>query len=123
MQEIPLKSSSIFDNISTILYDIQGNESAGVRGEKIGRFEKADSFPVLWARKNKTIDLKNFLASVRLLDDTTIRLELRFGPEGALRPEEALDFISGPSGRESPAFSVRKIQVHFKDSEACPVKS
>ena len=123
LQEIPLKSPSIFDNIFVILYNISVNGPAGVKEEKIGRFEKAEAFPVIWSRKNRNIDLKIFLASVKLIDDTTIQLRLRFGPEGSLRPEEALAFIFGWSEQERPAMSIRKMQVHFRDSEPCPAKS
>jgi radical SAM-linked protein len=123
LQEIPLKSPSIFDNIFMILYNISVNGPAGVKEEKIGRFEKAEAFPVIWSRKNRNIDLKIFLASVKLVDDTTIQLQLRFGPEGSLRPEEALAFIFGWSEQERPAMSIRKMQVHFRDSEPCPAKS
>jgi radical SAM family uncharacterized protein/radical SAM-linked protein len=123
LQEIPLKSPSIFDNIYTILYNITVNGLADAREEKIGRFEKAEAFPVIWSRKNRSIDLKFFLTSVKLVDDTTIQLRLRFGPEGAVKPEEALAFIFGWSEQERPALSIRKIQVHFRDSEPCPAKS
>jgi radical SAM family uncharacterized protein/radical SAM-linked protein len=123
LREIPLKSPSIFDNIYTILYNISVNGPADAREEKIGRFEKAESFPVIWSRKSRSIDLKIFLASVKLVDDTTIQLQLRFGPEGTLRPEEALTFIFGWSEEERPPMSIRKMQVHFRDSEPCPAKS
>ena len=123
LQEIPLKSPSIFDNIHTISYNISMYGPADAREEKIGRFEKAEAFPVIWSRKNRSIDLKFFLASVKLVDDTTVQLRLRFGPGGAMRPEEALAFIFGWSEQERPAMSIRKMQVHFKDSEPCPAKS
>ncbi|MCX5915806.1 MAG: TIGR03960 family B12-binding radical SAM protein [Deltaproteobacteria bacterium] len=123
LREIPLKSPSIFDNIYRILYNISMTGPADAREEKIGRFEKAESFPVIWSRKSRSIDLKIFLASVKLVDDTTIQLQLRFGPEGTLRPEEALTFIFGWSEEERPPMSIRKMQVHFRDSEPCPAKS
>jgi radical SAM family uncharacterized protein/radical SAM-linked protein len=122
-QEIPLKFPSIFDNIYAVLYDIRMPELSGAREEKIGRFEKAGAFPVLWSRKNRSIDLKIFLNSVKLLDDRTIRLWLRFGPEGTLRPEEALAFIFGWSEQERPVMRIRKMDVQFKGSEPCPPRS
>jgi radical SAM-linked protein len=123
IQEIPLKSPSIFDNIITILYNISLNEPSALREEKISRFEKAEAFPVLWTRKNKNIDLKKYLLSVNLVEEHSLRLHLRFGPEGNLRPEEALGFIMGWTEQEKPALPIQKIQVFFKDSEPCPAKS
>jgi radical SAM-linked protein len=123
IQEIPLKSPSIFDNIITILYNISLNEPSALREEKISRFEKAEAFPVLWTRKNKNIDLKKYLLSVNLAEERSLRLHLRFGPEGTLRPEEALGFIMGWTEQEKPALPIQKIQVFFKDSEPCPAKS
>jgi radical SAM family uncharacterized protein/radical SAM-linked protein len=123
LREIPLKSPSIFDNVYMILYNISVNGPADAREEKIGRFEKAESFPVIWSRKSRSIDLKIFLAAVKLVDDTTIQLQLRFGPEGTLRPEEALAFIFGWNEEERPPMSIRKMQVHFRDSGPCPAKS
>jgi hypothetical protein len=123
LREIPLKSPSIFDNIYKILYNITTNGPVDAIEEKIGRFEKAETFPVIWSRKNRSIDLKFFLAAVKMVDDRTIQLRLGLGPEGALRAEEALAFICGWGEQERPAMSIRKMQVYFKDSEPCPAKS
>jgi radical SAM family uncharacterized protein/radical SAM-linked protein len=123
LQEISLKSASIFDNIYAILYNINVNGPAFTRGEKIILFEKAEEFPVIWSRKNKRIDLKNFLTSVKWVDDTMFQLRLIFGPDGSLRPEEALALILGWDEEERPAMSIRKMQVEFRDSQPCPAKS
>ena len=123
IQEIPLKSPSIFDNIITILYNISGDELAALGKEKISRFEKADTFTVSWTRKNKEIDLKKYLLSITSREEGSLRLHLRFGPEGTLRPEEALGLVMGWTEEEKPSMSIQKIQVFFKDSEPCPTKS
>ena len=123
IQEIPLKSLSIFDNIITILYNINLGALPSAAGEKISRFEKAEDFPVSWARKKKNIDLKKYLLSIKLYEECSLRLHLSFGPEGTLRPEEALGFIMGWAEQEKPAMSTQKIQVLFKGSEPCPAKS
>jgi len=91
--------------------------------EKISRFEKAETFPVPWTRKNKEIDLKKYLVSVKPGEERSLRLHLRFGPEGTLRPEEALGLVMGWTEEEKPSMSIQKIQVFFKDSEPCPTKS
>ena len=123
IQEIPLKSPSIFDNIITILYNISLSESSSAAEEKVNRFEKAGDFPVFWARKSKNIDLKKYLLAIKLLEERSVRLHLSFGPEGTLRPEEALGFIMGWAEQEKPALSIQKISVLFKDSAPCPMKS
>jgi radical SAM family uncharacterized protein/radical SAM-linked protein len=123
IQEIPLKSPSIFDNIITILYNISLDESPVLGEEKISRFENAETFPVLWRRKSKNIDLKKYLLAVKPVEERSLRLHLRFGPEGTLRPEEALGFILGWTEQEKPVRSIQKIQVFFRDSESCPTKS
>jgi len=122
-QEIPLKTLSIFDNIITILYKVKLSDSSRLPREKADRFQEAHSFPVFWSRKNKEIDLKKFVESSSLVDDRTMELGMRPGPEGTLRPEEALDFIFGWTEGERPSITVHKIQVRFKESDPCPTKS
>ncbi|MGA2955979.1 MAG: hypothetical protein ABSF48_09675, partial [Thermodesulfobacteriota bacterium] len=68
-------------------------------------------------------DLKKFVESSSLVDDRTMELGMRPGPEGTLRPEEALDFIFGWTEGERPSITVHKIQVRFKESDPCPTKS
>jgi hypothetical protein len=51
------------------------------------------------------------------------QLRLIFGPDGSLRPEEALALILGWDEEERPAMSIRKMQVEFRDSQPCPAKS
>jgi radical SAM family uncharacterized protein/radical SAM-linked protein len=122
-QEIPLKTPSIFDNIIKILYEVKLSDSSRLPWEKASRFQEAHSFPVFWSRKNKEIDLKKFVESFSLVDERTLKLGMRSGPEGTLRPEEALGFIFGWTEGERPALTVHKIQVRFKELAACPTKS
>ncbi len=122
-QEIPLKTPSIFDNIITILYKVNLLDLGWLPEEKLGRFQEAHSFPVFWSRKNKEIDLKKFVESSSLVDERTVRLGMRSGPEGTLRPEEALDFIFGWNEGERPSMAVHKIQVRFREPDPCPMKS
>jgi hypothetical protein len=123
LKEIPLKSPSIFDNIITILYDIRVGDPSVWAGEKVPGFTQAEFFPVFWTRKNREIDLKKYLLSLDLVRGEGLRLHLRFGADGSLRPEEAIGLVMGWTEEKRPALSIRKIQVLFKDTEPCPAKS
>jgi hypothetical protein len=48
---------------------------------------------------------------------------MRLDREGVMRPEEALGFIFGWAEGQKPFPSIQKVQVQFKESEPCPVKS
>lgn len=122
-QEIPLKSPSIFDSIITTLYKVYLTDSRWLSEEKAGKFIEAKSFPVLWFRKNREIDLKEFVKSFSLADDRALQIIVCTRPEGTMRPEEVVDFIFGWTEGNGPAISVQKIQVQFKDSDPWPTKS
>jgi hypothetical protein len=123
LKEIPLPFPSIFDNISMTLYNIIFNERIVLPGEKMAQFGKADSFWITWARKKKDIDLKKFVESVTRVNEGILQIRMLSSPEGALRPEEALGYILGWTEEQKPRLSVNKIQVCFKESIPCPMKS
>jgi radical SAM family uncharacterized protein/radical SAM-linked protein len=123
IQEIPLKSPSIFDNISAILYKILLPNDSMFPEERIVHFAKADSFLVFWSKKKKNIELKYFIASIFQVEGDGLRLLMHRGPEGFLRPEEALQFIFGWPEGEGPPLTIQKIQVQFKDLDPCLTKS
>lgn len=115
IEEIPLSFPSIFDSIIHILYNIVFSEPVGVPAEKIAGFGKADSFWINWSRKKKDIDLKKFVESVTVVDQGTVQMRMLSSTQGTLRPEEALGYLLGWAEEQKREFSVKKIQVGFKN--------
>jgi radical SAM-linked protein len=121
-QEIPLKSIAISDNIVKISYMIRLLDSETLPREKGDQFLEEEKVPVFWSRKNKYLDLKEVIESLSFVDDRTLEMVIRFGPEGIPRPEEALDFIFGWAVEERPPILVQKLHMQFKGIDPCPTK-
>jgi hypothetical protein len=122
-QEISLKNPSIFDSIIATLYKVDLADPGWLSEDNAGRFAEVNSFPVFWPRKEKEIDLKKFVESFSRVSDRTLQVGVYSRPEGIMRPEEVLDFIFRWAEGKRPAISVQKIQVRFKESYPCPMKS
>jgi hypothetical protein len=99
-----------------ILYNIVFPEPVDLPAEKITGFGKANSFWINWSRKKKDIDLKKFVESVTLVDERTVQIRMLSSTQGTLRPEEALGYLLGWAEEQKSGFSVKKIQVGFKNS-------
>ena len=84
---------------------------------------KAEKVPVLWAKKNRFLDLKAVVKSFVFVDAQTLKMALSWEKEGTMRPEEALDLIFGWRTKEQPGITIQKLKVQFKESGLCPVKS
>jgi radical SAM-linked protein len=123
IQEISLKSPSIFDTISKVVYEVRLPESESFSEDAARRFREAQSFPVFWPRKNRSIDLKNAVDFLSIEGRNRVQMGLRTGGEGFLRPDEAVSFIFGAAEGANASVAVQKVQVHFKESEPCPAKS
>ena len=121
-QEIPLKSTAISDSIVKISYVIRFLDSENLPREKGDQFLEEEEVPVFWSRKNKYLDLREVVQSLSFVDARTLEMVMRFGPEGVLRPEEALDFIFGWAERERPPMLVQKLHMQFKGTDPCPTK-
>jgi radical SAM family uncharacterized protein/radical SAM-linked protein len=123
IQEISLKAPSIFDMINIISYDIRLPASAKVSVEAVRRFREAETFPVFWARKNRSLDLKTVVDFLSIGTGNRIEMGLRSDREGSMRPEEALGFIFGwAEGGKFPG-AIQRVQVQFKEWDSCPAKS
>jgi len=123
IQEISLKSPSIFDMLQKVIYKIHFPDSARPSSEPGERFSQAENFPVFWTKKNRNVDLKAFVDSLSVEDGSHLKMVLRSDREGLMRPEEALDFIFGWAENQRPPLTIQKVQVQFKESESCPTKS
>jgi radical SAM-linked protein len=123
IQEISLKSPSIFDSLYKVIYIIHFPPSAGPSSALAERFSKAESFPVFWKKKNKNVDLKALVESISVEEGERLRITLRSNREGMMRPEEALDFIFSWAENQRPPLAIQKFQVQLKESESCPTKS
>jgi radical SAM family uncharacterized protein/radical SAM-linked protein len=125
IQEISLKTPSIFDMMEKVTYEIRLPDSAEVPGDAVRRFREAINFPVFWKRKNRPLDLKNVVDFLSIGEGNRIEMRLRLDREGVLRPEEALGFICGGNeeGGPSAGIQIQKVRVQFKESESCPAKS
>lgn len=114
IDEISLKSPSIFDNILYIIYEIKLGPGQEWPREKIEQLlDTEKSF--FWPRKNKSLFLRNVVKSVELINDHTISLIVQ-GEEGKfIRPEEILDFIFNWQDSKRPILKIEKKRVHFKE--------
>ncbi len=121
VQEIPLKYPSIFDNITQVLYIIRFSDCFQPQRDVIERYYKANEFRVFWARKDKSIDLRQAVKAVSILGNRALKLTLKGGKEDIPKPGEILDWIFGWN-EERPHFSIHKYRVDFQD-EPCPMKS
>ena len=121
-QEIPLKYPSIFDSIVKVFYLIHFPDSNPPPKDRWERFLREETVPVFWQRKKKTIDLKATVESLSVVDGNTLKMVMRSGKDGNLRPEEALDFIFGWAEGERPSILVRKIETQFEEMPPCPAK-
>ncbi|MBP1719161.1 MAG: hypothetical protein H6Q43_2599, partial [Deltaproteobacteria bacterium] len=83
----------------------------------------AEKFPVFWAKKNRSMDLKEVVDFLSVEERNEIEMILRVDREGVMRPEEALGFIFGWAGGQNPIRAIQKVQVQFKESDPCPAKS
>jgi radical SAM-linked protein len=122
-QEIPLKSPSIFDNISNTLYRIHFPDTQRPAEEMGNRIRKGEKVVVFWPRKNKLLDLKEAVESLSFVDEHTLQIVLPAGKGGILRPEEALDMMFGWGEADRPLIAVQKLRVQFKELDSCPTKS
>lgn len=116
-QEISLKYPSIFDNIYKAFYFIRFLNSYGPPGEKVDQFLREENVRVFWPRKNKSFDLKSAVEHLSFVDEHTLKMVMYTGPDGSMRPEEALDFIFGWVEGKRPLISVEKFQVQFRGSD------
>jgi radical SAM-linked protein len=123
IQEISLKSASIFDMIEKVKYRIHFSESGEASADSAMRFREAEKFPVFWAKKNRAIDLKAIVDFLSIEEGNQIEMVLRLDQEGVMRPEEALGFIFGFAEDQKPFRAIQKVQVQFKGSDPCPAKS
>jgi len=123
IQEIFLKAPSIFDIIKSITYVIHFPDFTRLPGDLAERFYRAENFPVFWTKKNRSIDLKAVIDFLAIEERNQLKMILRVDREGFIRPEEAMSFIFGWAEGQNPPWSIRKIQVQFKESEPCPTKS
>jgi len=115
MKEISLKSPSIFDNIIQILYVVRFPEDNGPPPEKVDFFIREERFPIFWPRKNKELDLKSAIESLSFISPHTLKVMIRSGKEGTLRPEEVLGFIFDWEVEERARIRIQKFKVIFKD--------
>jgi radical SAM family uncharacterized protein/radical SAM-linked protein len=122
-QEIPLKSPSIFAIVNKILYSIHFSKKGEFSQEKIKQFNAVKSFPIFWERKNSSIDLKDFVDFFNSYDEYRLKISLRSGKDGFMRPEEALGFIFGWPEEEKPFLTIKKLKVQFSEPDLCPMKS
>jgi len=123
IQEISLKSPSIFDMIDRVIYELCLPDSVVVPEETVRQFREAKSFTVFWNRKNRSLDLKKVVDFLSIGEGNRVEMGLRSNREGVIRPEEALDFIFGWDEEGSLPAAVQKVRVEFRESESCPAKS
>jgi len=123
IQEISLKSASLFDMIEKTKYRIRFPTFESGAADIIARFQEADSFSVFWAKKNRPLDLKGIIDFLAIEEGNQIEMVLRMDREGVMRPEEALGYIFGWEEGRPPISVIQKVQVQFKESDPCPAKS
>ncbi|MBP1712959.1 MAG: Radical domain protein [Deltaproteobacteria bacterium] len=123
IQEISLKSASIFDMIEKVRYRVSFLDSPEISTDLALAFREAEKFPVFWAKKNRSMDLKEVVDFLSVEERNEIEMILRVDREGVMRPEEALGFIFGWAGGQNPIRAIQKVQVQFKESDPCPAKS
>jgi radical SAM family uncharacterized protein/radical SAM-linked protein len=117
IQEISLKSPSLFDIIQKVVYSVVFPESEPLPQEMVRQFREAEKFSMHWARKNRSLDLKEVVDSLVMEEGNRVRLILRAEREAALRPEEVLQFIFGRAeDRELRSLpEVKKLEIYFKE--------
>ncbi|MGQ9695596.1 MAG: TIGR03960 family B12-binding radical SAM protein [Thermodesulfobacteriota bacterium] len=115
INEISLKSPSIFDSILYINYEIILDPGWERLEEEKIRQLLAGEKNFFWGRKNKYIPLRNVVKSIELIDEHTLSLTIH-GEEGKfIRPEEIVNFIFNWSEKQRPYLGIKKSQVEFKE--------
>jgi len=115
-KEIPLKSPSISDNICNIKYLIKIQGSWPGDKENLEQFLQADHYEVFWEKKNRKIDLKQYIESVSIADGQTFLVVMPLRKDANLRPEEALAHILRYIEPNRPRMEPQKVAVQFKEN-------
>ncbi|MGB9698163.1 MAG: TIGR03960 family B12-binding radical SAM protein [Thermodesulfobacteriota bacterium] len=114
IDEISLKSPSIFDNILYVTYEINLAPGQEWPKEEVRQLLNGEKI-FFWPRKNKSFPLKNLLKAIELISDHTLSLVVQ-GEEGKfIRPEEILSFIFNWEDSQRPIIEIKKTQVEFKE--------
>jgi radical SAM family uncharacterized protein/radical SAM-linked protein len=96
--KVPVEGGALNGRVRYMTYRALLPEHLEDLGDLVSRFEKMESLPILRVRKGKekTVDLKHYLVSIRAEDDQSLLFTLALkGDEGSARPAEVLQTLFG----------------------------
>ena len=107
------KNPNLAKEITRAQYEITG---FGIGKAGVDRILQMDEFNVSFKDKNgdKTKDYKNFVVDVKIVDDDSICVTLKFGNEN-LRPDRFIDGLSQNFGLPKKDYKITKKKVFVDD--------
>jgi radical SAM-linked protein len=115
--ETSLNETCLSAKIQTVSYEIDLNSkfNRDVIKDRIDQFLQNESFIISFGseRKIKTRDLKNYISSI-FLSNQTLTMKIQMAPSGSVNPYEAVKSVLGLTDEETKSLEIIKRMVEFE---------